>query len=342
MWIDLRSDTVTLQPAEMVKEMTKAMVGDDVYGDDPTATALEMLAAQMMGKEAGLFVPSGTFGNQVAVLTHTHRGDEVIIGSEAHILMHEVGAAAVISGVQLRTIPMALNTMDPELVARTIRVEDLHYPNTGLICLENALGNGAVMPLENMQAIYTLAQSRNIPVHLDGARIFNAALALGVEAKALADCADTVNICLSKGLCAPVGSVLVGSKAFIDKARKNRKLMGGGMRQVGFLAAAGIYALEHMVSRLQEDHENLKYFAEELAKIEGITVKVDRTAINMVFFELPETLIKESEFIEGLLKNGIKSNGVEDGEYRFVTHYGVDRHKIDQSLRVIRELLGRL
>ena len=339
MWIDLRSDTVTLQPAEMIKEMTKAMVGDDVYNDDPTAAALEALAAKMMGKEAGLFVPSGTFGNQVAILTHTRRGEEVIIGSEAHVLMHEVGAAAVISGVQLRTIPMTLNTMDPELVKRTIRVDDLHYPDTGLVCLENALGNGAVMPLENMRAVYDVAKAHNLPVHLDGARIFNAATALGVEAKALADCADTVNICLSKGLCAPVGSVLVGPKSFIDKARKNRKLMGGGMRQVGFLAAAGIYALEHMVSRLKEDHENLQYFADELSKIEGITVKLDRTAINMVFFELPETIISEAAFLEALHQNGIKSNGMEDGEYRFVTHYGIDRHHIDETLRVIRSIV---
>jgi threonine aldolase len=339
MWIDLRSDTVTLQPAEMVKEMTKAVVGDDVYGDDPTARALEALAAKMLGKEAGLFVPSGTFGNQVAILTHTHRGDEVIIGSEAHILMHEVGAAAVISGVQLRTIALVDNQMDVALVERTIRQEDIHYPDTGLICLENALGNGAVMPLKNMQEIYQLAQERKIPVHLDGARIFNGALALGVSAKELADCADTVNICLSKGLCAPVGSVLVGSKAFIDRARKNRKLMGGGMRQVGFLAAAGLYALEHMTGRLKEDHENLQYLANALEKMEGITIKKDRTAINMLFFELPESIIKESDFLEKLLLAGIKSNGMEDGEYRFVTHYGVDRHQIDQVIDTVQKIL---
>lgn len=340
MWIDLRSDTVTLQPAEMVKEMTKAIVGDDVYGDDPTAAKLEALAASLMGKEAGLFVPSGTFGNQVAVLTHTRRGDEVIIGSEAHILMHEVGAASVISGVQLRTIPMALNTMDPQVVKNTIRQQDIHYPDTGLLCLENALGNGAVMPLENMREISTIAKEAGIPVHLDGARIFNAALALGVEAKELGNCADTVNLCLSKGLCAPVGSVLVGPKAFIDRARKNRKLLGGGMRQVGFLAAAGIYALEHMVSRLKEDHDNLKYLAEQLATLPGVTVKQERTAINMVFFTLPESIIKEEDFIAGLLNAGIKSNGTEDGEYRFVTHYGVDRFAIDQTIQTMKELIG--
>ncbi len=339
MWIDLRSDTVTLQPAEMVKEMTKAVVGDDVYGDDPTVAALEALAAKMLGKEAGLFVPSGTFGNQVAILTHTHRGDEVIVGSEAHILMHEVGAAAVISGVQLRTIALIDNQMDAALVERTIRQEDIHYPDTGLICLENALGNGAVMPLKNMQEIYQLAQERKIPVHLDGARLFNGALALGVSVKELADCADTVNICLSKGLCAPVGSVLVGSKAFIDRARKNRKLMGGGMRQVGFLGAAGLYALEHMTGRLKEDHENLQYLANALEKIEGITIKKDRTAINMLFFELPELIIKESDFLEKLLLAGIKSNGTEDGEYRFVTHYGVDRHQIDQVIDTVQKIL---
>lgn len=342
MWIDLRSDTVTLQPTEMVKEMTKAAVGDDVYGDDPTAVALEALAAKMLGKEAGLFVPSGTFGNQVAILTHTHRGDEVIVGSEAHILMHEVGAAAVISGVQLRTIALIDNQMDAALVERTIRQEDIHYPDTGLICLENALGNGAVMLLKNMQEIYQLAQERKIPVHLDGARIFNGALALGVSAKELADCADTVNICLSKGLCAPVGSVLVGSKAFIERARKNRKLMGGGMRQVGFLAAAGLYALEHMTGRLKEDHENLQYLANALEKMEGITIKKDRTAINMLFFELPESIIKESDFLEKLLLAGIKSNGMEDGEYRFVTHYGVDRHQIDQVINSIQKILSEV
>lgn len=340
MWIDLRSDTVTLQPADMVKEMTKAMVGDDVYGDDPTAALLEEMTAKRLGKEAGLFVPSGTFGNQLALLTHTRRGDEVIVGSEAHILAHEVGAASVIAGVQLRTIPMALNVMDPELVRRTIRVEDIHYPDTGLICMENALGNGSVMSLENMQAVYAVGKAHQIPVHLDGARLFNAALALGVSAKDLADCADTVNLCLSKGLCAPVGSVLVGSKAFIDKARKNRKLMGGGMRQVGFMAAAGIYALEHMVERLKEDHENLQLLAKGLAEIPGITVKMDRTALNMVFFELPEAIISEEAFLAGLLEAGIKSNGTEDGEYRFVTHYGVDKFAVETTLNAVRKLVG--
>lgn len=340
MWIDLRSDTVTLQPAEMVKEMTKAVVGDDVYGDDPTVALLERLTAERLGKEAGLFVPSGTFGNQLALLTHTRRGEEVIIGSEAHILAHEVGAASVISGVGLRTIPMVLNEMDPELVKRTIRVEDIHYPDTGLICMENALGNGSVMSLENMQAIQNVAKAYTLPIHLDGARLFNAALALNVDVKALADCADTVNVCLSKGLCAPVGSVLVGPKAFIDKARKNRKLMGGGMRQVGFLAAAGIYALEHMVDRLKEDHENLQVLAKGLSDIEGITVKMDRTAINMVFFELPETIISEEAFLAGLLEAGIKSNGTEDGEYRFVTHYGVDKFAIETTLNAVRKLVG--
>lgn len=341
MWIDLRSDTVTLQPAEMIKEMTKAVVGDDVYGDDPTVTALEAMAANLLGKEAGLFVPSGTFGNQLAVMTHTRRGDEVIIGSEAHVLMHEVGAASVISGVQLRTIPMQLNEMRADLVKKTIRLDDIHYPDTGLICLENALGNGSVMSLENMKEIYDVAKEANLPVHLDGARIFNAALALGVPVKALTNYADTVNVCLSKGLCAPMGSVLVGSKAFIDRARKNRKLMGGGMRQIGFMAAAGLYALEHMVDRLKEDHENLNYLATELAKIEGITVKMDRAAINMVFFELPEEIISEAAFLEGLLDAGIKSNGTEDGEYRFVTHYGVDRFAIDQTIQTIRKLIGK-
>ena len=256
-YIDLRSDTVTMPTEEMRKAMAEAEVGDDVYEDDPTVNRLQELAAEMVGKEAALFVPSGTFGNQLCVLTHTRRGDEVILGEDCHIVLHEVGGAAVIAGVQLRTLKSNNGMLDPADVEAAIRPgDDIHYPHTGLICVENAHGLGTAIPVNNLQAIKKIGEEHGIPVHMDGARIFNAAVALGVDAKEIAACADSVQFCLSKGLAAPVGSLVAGTKEFIEIARKNRKLMGGGMRQAGILAAAGIIALEKMTKRLHIDHEN--------------------------------------------------------------------------------------
>jgi threonine aldolase len=338
MWIDLRSDTVTHPTEKMRTAMANAHVGDDVYGDDPTVNALEILAKDLLGKEAALFVPSGTFGNQVAIMTHTKRGDEILIGEDCHILMHEVGGAAILSGVQTRAFSTRFGHANVEKLERMIRTDDIHYPDTGLICMENAHSSGGVVSLENMKAAYALAQAKNIPLHLDGARIFNAAVALGVEAKDIAAYADSVNVCLSKGLCAPVGSILAGSQAFITKARKNRKLMGGGLRQSGILAAAGIIALTDMVERLSEDHKNAKYLADRLEEIEGCHVLRERLDINMVFFTLPESLITESALVEGLFAEHIKVNGQEDGEYRFVTNNGVTTADIDQVIEVMKRL----
>lgn len=338
-YIDLRSDTVTMPTKEMRELMATAEVGDDVYGDDPTVLALEKLAAELLHKEDALFVPSGTFGNQVAILTHTKRGDEILLGADSHILMHEVGSAAVIAGVQTRTIPIENKYFDPKKIELAIRKKDLHFPDTGLICIENARSDGSVLSLQNMQEIKEVANKYNIPVHLDGARYFNASKALGLESHEMAECADSINICLSKGLCAPIGSLLVGNKAFIEKARKNRKLMGGGMRQAGVLAAPAIYALNTMVNRLEEDHANAKYLAEELDKIEGITVKKDRLDINMVFFQMPESLVEENVLIEAFYKRGIKINGIEDGEYRFVTNNGVSKKDIDFTVTTLKEVL---
>ncbi len=340
-WTDLRSDTVTHPTEAMRKAMAAAEVGDDVYGDDPTVNRLEKLAAEILGKEAGMFVPSGTFGNQVAIMTHTRRGDEILVGSDCHIMMHEVGAAAVLSGVQTRSVPTDGGTMDPMLLKSMIRHEDIHYPDTGLICIENAHSGGKVVSYENMKDIHAVALSSGIPVHLDGARIFNAAAALGVPVVKLAACADSVNVCLSKGLCAPVGSVLVGSESFIRKARKNRKLMGGGLRQAGILAAAGIIALTEMPGRLAEDHTNARYMADRLEEIEGLRVLRDRLAINMVFFTLPESIIGEQELVAGLLKAQIKVNGLEDGEYRFVTNHGVSRRDVDAVVEAMKAIIGR-
>lgn len=339
MWIDLRSDTVT-QPTEVMRQaMARAEVGDDVYGDDPTVNRLEILASEMLGKEAALFVPSGTFGNQLAIMSHTQRGDEILVGEECHILMHEVGGAAVLSGVQTRSFPTTMGRVDVNKLEKMIRGMDIHFPNTGLICMENAHSSGAAVSVENMKAVYLLAKSKGIPVHIDGARIFNAAVSLGVDVKELAACGDTVNVCLSKGLCAPVGSMLVGSYDLILKARKNRKLMGGGLRQAGILAAAGIIALTEMASRLGEDHKNARYLANRLEEIESCHVYRDRLDINMVFFTLNESVISESALITGLNSEKIRINGQEDGEYRFVTNYGVSIEDIDKVVQTAKNII---
>lgn len=337
-YFDFRSDTVTLPTDEMRRAMFDAEVGDDVYGDDPTVRALEEKSAILLGKEAALFVPSGTFGNQLAILTHTKRGDEVILGDACHIMMHEVGAAAVISGVQLRQVPTTNGSMSVKNIERFIRSEDIHYPDTGLICVENAHSSGAVIKLSEMKSIYEVAKKHNLPVHLDGARVFNAAHVLGVDVSDITKYADSIMFCLSKGLCAPVGSMLVGSKSFIDKARKNRKLMGGGLRQAGFLAAAGIVALDSMVPRLHEDHELAQYLTEELTEIDGVDVLEDRLDINMVFCHI-KLKIKESDFVNRLLAKGIKINGSEDGEFRFVTNYWTPLKAVDLLVENIKMIM---
>lgn len=341
MIIDLRSDTVTQPTQAMRIAMANAPVGDDVYRDDPTINQLEQLAAELLDKEAALFVPSGTFGNQLAIMTHTQRGNEVLVGDACHILMDEVGAAAVLSGVQIRTFPVLADGIDVDKLKLMLRGNDIHFPNTGLICMENAQSSGKVVPLSNMEAVYALAKSRDIPVHIDGARIFNAALALSVEAKEIAAQGDSVNVCLSKGLCAPVGSLLLGTTSFIKKARKNRKLMGGGLRQAGILAAAGIISLTDMVPRLQEDHQNARYLANRLEEIESCMVMWNRLDINMVFFTLPESVITESTLVSGLLEKNIKISGQEDGEYRFVTNHGVSSDDIDWVIESMKTLVSR-
>ncbi len=338
-YIDLRSDTVTQPTDEMREAMAKAVVGDDVYGDDPTLCLLEKKAAEYSAKEAALFVPSGTMGNQVAVMTHTKRGNEIIAEENCHIVQHEVGAAAVLSGVMVRTVKGNMGIMDPQDIEKAIRGDDIHYPPTGLICIENALSNGTVVPLSRMKEIYSIAKERNIPVHLDGARLFNAAATLGVDASQITQYTDSVMFCLSKGLCAPVGSMLAGSRQFVDKARKNRKLLGGGMRQAGILAAAGLIALEKMTKRLPEDHENAKYMAKRLAEIPGIKLNYEDVQINMVFFDMEETGISSEKLVKELLDKGIKINGAEDGLIRYVTNNDVTREDIDYTIQCMKEII---
>ena len=338
--IDLRSDTVTQPTNKMREKMFNAVVGDDVYDDDITVKELESYTAALLNKEAALFVPSGTFGNQLSLLTHTKRGDEVIVGSDSHILFHEVGAASVIAGVQLRPLEAFGGRFDIKKLENLIREDDIHYPDTGLICVENAHGNGSVISLEKMEEIYNLAKNKNVPVHLDGARIFNAAASLNVEAKEIAKHCDSLMFCISKGLCAPIGSLVVGTKEFILKAKRNRKLMGGGLRQAGFLAAAGLVSLKDMVKRLDEDHENAKYLASQLNSFDFISVIYDRLDINMVFFTMPDSIITENLFISKLLEKGIKINGTECGEYRFVTNNDISKEDIDYVIKTIKEIIS--
>jgi threonine aldolase len=334
-YIDLRSDTVTWPTDEMRQAMASARVGDDVYGDDPTVIELEALAARLTGKEAALLVPSGTFGNQLALFTHCPRGSEVILDENCHIVQHEAGGAAVIAGVQLRTVATPQGCLSAEDVATRIRGTDIHYPPTSLVCLENAHSNGRVFSLDRMDAVVAVARSAGVPVHLDGARLFNAAVALGVPAAEIARQADSVMFCLSKGLCAPVGSMLAGSRDFIDKARGKRKIMGGGMRQAGVIAAAGLLALGPMKERLAEDHARAQALAAGLAKLPGVSVDFDAVDIDMVYFTMtpaPDPAV----FVALMQSRGILVNPPEGGKLRFVCHYWIR----DEHLPIILAALG--
>lgn len=337
--IDLRSDTVTHPTDDMRKAMAEAVVGDDVYGDDPTVNRLEKRAAEIIGKEAALFVPTGTMGNQLAIMTHTKRGDEILTASQSHIVVNEVGAMAVLSGVSVRHISNDNGMIYAQDIAAGFRPNDIHYPNTGLVCLENALGNGRVVPLDMMKDTYEAAHDLRLPVHLDGARIFNAATSLGVAAQVIATYCDSVMFCLSKGLCAPIGSILAGSADFIARARRNRKTLGGGMRQVGVLAAPGLIALEHMTKRLQEDHDNARYLAEKLSQMENVICDPVATEINMVFFEIENSDFDDQFLVHTMKENGILVSGRSaSGTYRVVTHNDISRDDLDLFLSVLSDV----
>jgi threonine aldolase len=342
-FIDIRSDTVTHPTPAMRKAMAEAEVGDDIYGDDPTVNRLETLGAQMLGKEASLFVPSGTFGNQLALFTHCRRGTEVILGDNCHIVVHEAGAPSVIAGVQLRCIPDPGGVLNPTDIKNRLRKQDLHAPATSLICMENAHSSGKVISLEDMDAVRSVAREWGLPVHLDGARIFNAAAALSCSAEEIAARADSVMFCLSKGLCAPVGSLLAGTKDFIAEARLKRKVMGGGMRQAGVLAAAGIVALEEHAPLLAADHLRAKKLAQGLAEINGISVNVNDIDINMVFFSYPAVKSPASaeKIVKDFADNGIIINPPEQRIFRFVTHYWIGDSEIEKILVAARKIFPK-
>jgi threonine aldolase len=337
--IDLRSDTVTKPTEEMRKAAYLAEVGDDVYGEDPTVNKLEETAAKILGKEAALFVTSGTQGNQIAVLTHCRPGNEIILEAESHIFYYESGAVAALAGVQTRTIKGERGVMSPILVEDAIRGEDQHFPETGLICLENThnRAGGAIIPLDNMRAIFDIAQNNKIPVHIDGARLFNAAAASQRSVSEFTQYCDTVQICLSKGLGAPVGSILAGNREFIAKARKWRKRLGGGLRQVGMIAAPGLVALNSMRDRLVEDHENALFLANGLANISGIKL-VNQVDTNIVVVDISGLNMTENEFVEKLKNKGILTGTFGPNLVRFVTHFNVTSSDIKETLNNISVL----
>ncbi|MDA8187011.1 MAG: low-specificity L-threonine aldolase [Dehalococcoidales bacterium] len=340
--IDLRSDTVTQPTPAMREAMYRAELGDDVFGEDPSINRLETTAAEKMGKEAALFVASGTMANLVSVLTHTQRGDEVILGSESHILEHELGSAATFGGLQMRAITNAGGKLDPIDVAAAMRPQEGNVPRTGLICLENTHNRcgGVALTAEYTATISDIGHRNEVPVHLDGARIFNAAVALGVQPKALTASVDSVAFCLSKGLSCPVGSLVCGSAEFIQRARKYRKMVGGGMRQAGILAAAGIVALEQMIDRLAEDHENARILAYGLAEIPGISLNPATVQSNIVVFELVSEKEDPAQFVERLGSLGLKTLPFGGRRVRAVTHYGISRSDVDDALSLVRQALA--
>ncbi|KON30869.1 threonine aldolase [miscellaneous Crenarchaeota group-15 archaeon DG-45] len=339
--LDFRSDTVTLPTPEMREAAANALLGDDVEQEDPTVNELERLAAEMLGKEAGLFVTSGTQGNAVSVLAHTQRGDEIILEARSHIYMNEVGGLAVVGGLMPRTIPGELGWIRPEDIEAALRPPNIHYPITTLLCVENthnAAGGIALTP-EQMKSDWAVAKRHDMAVHIDGARIFNAAVALGVDVKELARYGDSVQFCLSKGLSAPVGSVVVGDEEFIEKARKYRKMFGGGMRQAGIIAAPGIVALKTMVDRLAEDHENARLLAEGLRRIKGMKI-LNPVMTNMVYIDVSGLGWTGQQWADACAKIGWRSRG-RTTTIRLCTHYGIEREDIEAFLEGIGKLVPK-
>ena len=334
--IDLRSDTVTHPTQTMRHAMAEAEVGDDVLGEDPTVNRLEQVAAEMMGKEAALFAASGTMSNLISALTHCGRGDEIIMGSEAHMFWNEVGGAATLAGVQVRLVPNDdQGGIDPADLAAAIRAKgNIHVPPTALLCLENTHNrcNGGILSPQDTKALSDVAHAEGAAVHLDGARIFNAAVALEVLPSELAKDVDDVSFCLSKGLSAPVGSLICGTSEFVDRARKWRKMVGGGMRQAGVLAAAGIVALETGIERLAEDHSHARRLAEGLSQIPGIGVDPERFPTNIVFVDVDPRLGPVQEYMGRLSEAGVLVSYPGANRVRMVTHRHITAQDVDHAI----------
>jgi threonine aldolase len=341
--VDLRSDTVTKPTAEMRRAMAEAEVGDDVYGEDPSVNRLEERAAQIFQKEAALFVPTGTMGNQIAIKVHTHHGQEIICEERAHICNLEMATLAAFSGCLPRTIHCEDGVLTWTEVKKRIAPATYYRAQTGLVSLENSnsLAGGTLYPQHVADEICDGAHEAGLPVHLDGARIFNAAAALGKSVAEIARKSDSVMFCLSKGLAAPVGSMLLGRKAFIEKARAYRKALGGGMRQAGILAAAGLIALEKMPARLKEDHENARILAEGLAQIKGIKIDPKKSPTNILVFDISGTGMNTAELSHKLGAQNILANGINPEQMRFVTHLDVSREDCLRTLEAVQAICGK-
>jgi threonine aldolase len=338
--VDLRSDTVTRPTESMFEAMHSAPLGDDVLGDDPTVMRLEELAAEITGKDEALFVPSGTMGNQIALASHCNPGDAIIVEEEAHILYYEVGGSALIGGVVSWTLPSTKGVMDPEAIEKRILRQDLHSPGTTVICLENThnRAGGTIIPLEVLVQYRDISQRHGVNIHLDGARVFNAAIGLGVPVKEITQHVDSVTFCLSKGLRSPVGSVLCGPGRFISEARRWRKRLGGGMRQSGILAACGLVSLTKMVDRLAEDHARAKKLATRINDLPGIKVDLDTVQTNLVVAHFEHLAVLWQEELQD---RGVLALPTAPNRMRFVLHADIDDAKLDKALRVISEIARR-
>jgi threonine aldolase len=325
---------------DMRRAMANAELGDDVFGEDPTVNRLQDVAAERLDKEAALFVSSGTMGNLLGLLVNARSGQELIADADSHVFLAEAGGAAALGGIQIMPVRTQGGIMEPEQVVEAIRPDDQHYPRTAAVTFENTHNRhgGVAWPLTALRAASQQARDSGIAVHIDGARIFNAALAVRAEVKDLAACADTLTFCLSKGLGAPAGSILVGPHAKIAEARRWRKMLGGGMRQIGVLAAAGLYALDHMVDRLAEDHANARTLAEGLAEIKGIALDLWRVQTNLVIFEING--ITAASFLDECKKRGLRADANGRNRVRFVTYYGIDTEDVQFALNVVSEVMG--
>ncbi len=343
-YVDLRSDTVTKPTPEMREAMAEAEVGDDVYMDDPTVNKLQEKAAEMLGKEDSLFVPSGTMGNLLALLVHCQRGDEIIVGEKSHIYMNEAGGSAALGGIHSRPLKnQSDGTLLLDEIRDAIQTEDVHHTITRLICVENTQNvcGGVPLSLEYMQAVGKIADENNLLFHVDGARIFNASAALKVSIKDLVAPADSVMFCLSKGLVAPVGSMLVGTQKFINRARHLRKMLGGGMRQAGILAAAGLISLEKMTTRLEQDHIRAKKLSEGLKNIRGLVLDAaEGTSTNMVYFNLgDEVKLSVNQIVDEMKKRDVLVDWAGPRRFRLVTHYWVDDAGVDKALQALKDVM---
>ena len=342
--IDLRSDTVTLPTEEMLEAIRNAKLGDDCFREDPTVNMLEEMAADKMGKEAALLVTSGTQANLVSLMSNTKRGDSVILESESHIYWYEVGGLSAIGGLLPIPVKGHLGVMDPEDVEEAIRPKDIHFPETTLICIENThnRAGGTVVRPEQIRALKEVAEAHNLRLYMDGARIFNAAVALRVDVREFTRHVDNLMFCLSKGLSCPVGSLVVGSEEFIERARRIRKILGGGMRQAGIIAAPGIIALEKMIDRLEEDHINARFLAEGLAKIDGLRVNLKIVQTNIVHVDVSGLKVTSNQFIDELRRRGLLVLPRDRRKIRMVTHRGIERKHIKKALSIVEEVVEEI